>query len=67
MCYHSFYVEVRGLANGDSFDVGPVRTDERGKYRVFTIYEKHPWQGVVEWNTGNGVPGWYYHGNCWPL
>lgn len=67
MKYNSLYVEVRGLANNNSFDVGPVRVDKRGTYRVFTIYEKHPWQGVLEWNTCEGVPGWYYFGTCWPL
>lgn len=69
MRYNSFYVEVRGLANGNWFDVGPVRTDvERGTYyRVFTIYGEHPWQGVLERGTCDGVPGWYYLGTCWPL
>ena len=66
--YNSFYVTVRGLADGNLFDVGPVRTDECGTYyRVFTVYGKDPWQGVLEWGTCDGVPGWYYLGTCWCL
>lgn len=62
------YVEVRGLANNNDFDVGPMRTDERGTtYRVFTIYGKHPWQGKIEYGRSNGKPGWYYLGECWCL
>lgn len=67
--YNSFYVEVSTLADGNAFDVGPVRTDERGTtYRVFTVYDtRHPWQGVVEYGVSDGTPGWHYVGECWPL
>ena len=66
--YNSLYVTVRALADGNTFDVGPVRTDERGNYyRVFTVYTRHPWQGVLEYGVCDGTPGWYYLGECWPL
>ena len=66
--YNSFYVEVRTLADGNAFDVGPVRTDDCGKYRIFTIYDtRHPWQGVLEYGVCDGTPGWYYLGEFWTM
>ena len=68
MRYNSFYVTVRGLADGNSFSVGPVRTDENGEhFRVFTIYGEHPWQGELVFEKYSHERGWYYHGECWPL
>lgn len=69
MKFNSFYVTVRDLADGNMFDVGPVRTDERGTtYRVFTIYDhRHPWQGTLEYGASDGRRGWYYLGECWCL
>lgn len=65
--FNSSYVEVRGLAAGELFDIGPIRQDADKTYRNFTVYGKNPWQGVLEYGTCDKVPGWYYLGECWPL
>lgn len=67
MKFNSAYVEVRGLSQGEPFDIGQIRQDGDKMYRHFTCYGKNPWQGILEYGTWDDIPGWYYLGECWPL
>lgn len=67
MKFNSAYVEVRNLASGESFSIGPMRQDEEGPYKRFTVYGDNPWKGELRYVKCDGVPGWYYLGECWPL
>lgn len=62
--YNHAWTEVRAIAHGRYFEIGTIRSDERGVYRVFTVYGKDPWQGILEHTHKNG---WVYNGECWPL
>jgi hypothetical protein len=55
--------EVRSFADGADFEIGKPRTGERGTYRIFTVYSKNPWKGILELSSKK----WTYFGECWPL
>jgi hypothetical protein len=45
------------------FSIGPMRLDHNGPYRIFTIYGKDPWQGILRHDGKE----WFYTGECWIL